>query len=349
MAMNAAHREQQLDSLAAFLKAAGDPLRLEVLQVLGQNSFGVLELCEIMAMKQSGMSHHLKVLAQAGLVERRREGNSIFYRRRLPPPQAPTERLHAALFEELDGRALDAGTGERLTGVQAQRAAQSRAFFARHADGLPRQQELIAEYDQYAEQACELLDRALASTPAGLALEIGPGDGRFLGPLAARFRRVLALDNSEAMLEQARRRVTGAGLTNVELVCGEWPQDGRRLPKADAVVLNMVLHHLPSPAGALAAAADQLTDGGVLVLSDLCRHDQRWAYDACGDFWLGFDEADLVDWAGRAGLALRESLFLAMRNGFQVQVRSFERVSANPGARDGNVRVPSIREQSGNE
>ena len=89
--------------------------------------------------------------------------------------------------------------------------------------------------------------------------------------------------------------------------------------------------------------------GGVLVLSDLCRHDQRWAYDACGDFWLGFDEADLVDWAGRAGLALRESLFLAMRNGFQVQVRSFERVSANPGARDGNVRVPSIREQSGNE
>ena len=74
--MNAAHREQQLDSLAAFLKAAGDPLRLEVLQVLGQNSFGVLELCEIMAMKQSGMSHHLKVLAQAGLVERRREGGT---------------------------------------------------------------------------------------------------------------------------------------------------------------------------------------------------------------------------------------------------------------------------------
>ncbi|MFC6329489.1 ArsR/SmtB family transcription factor, partial [Alloalcanivorax gelatiniphagus] len=146
MTTDAAPLEQPLDTLAAFLKAAGDALRLEVLQVLGQNSFGVLELCEIMAMKQSGMSHHLKVLAQAGLVEKRREGNSIFYRRRLPPPRVPTERLHGALFEELDEAALDTGTAERLAGVQAQRAAQSRAFFARHADDLSRQQELIADY-----------------------------------------------------------------------------------------------------------------------------------------------------------------------------------------------------------
>ena len=139
MSLHPAPQEQDLDSLAAFLKAAGDPLRLEVLQVLGQNSFGVLELCEIMAIKQSGMSHHLKVLAQGGLVERRREGNSIFYRRRLPPPQAPTERLHAALFEELDGRALDAGTGERLTGVQAQRAAQSRTSLQREMQLIERE------------------------------------------------------------------------------------------------------------------------------------------------------------------------------------------------------------------
>lgn len=327
MTVNTAPQEQQLDTLAAFLKAAGDPLRLEVLRVLDQNSFGVLELCEIMAMKQSGMSHHLKVLAQAGLVEKRREGNSIFYRRRLPPPQALTEKLHGALFEELDETTLDTGTAERLAGVQAQRAAQSRAFFARHADDMPRQQELIAEYDQYAEQAYELLDRALATTPAALALEIGPGDGRFLPLLAARFQQVLALDSSEAMLERAKRRVREAGLDNVTLVAGEWPQEGSRLPTVDAVVLNMVLHHLPSPASALKAAAMQLNEGGVLVVTDLCRHDQRWAVEACGDFWLGFDEADLVDWAGRAGLALRESLFLAMRNGFQVQVRSFEKIS----------------------
>lgn len=328
MSIDTAPREQQLDTLAGFLKAAGDPLRLQVLQVLGQNSFGVLELCEIMSMKQSGMSHHLKVLAQGGLVERRREGNSIFYRRRLPPAQAPTGGLHGALFEQLDETPLDDDAAERLAGVQAQRAAQSRAFFARHATDLPRQQELIADYEQYAEQACELLDRGRADRGrSGIALEVGPGDGRFLAPLAARFERVLALDNAEAMLEQARRQVNDAGLDNVELMLGEWPQDGERLPRVDAVVINMVLHHLPSPAGALAAAARRLTDDGVLVITELCRHDQRWAVDACGDFWLGFDEADLVTWAGRAGLGLRESLFLAMRNGFQVQVRSFEKRS----------------------
>lgn len=326
MTLNLAGQTRNLDTLAVFLKAASDPLRLEVLQVLGQNSFGVLELGEIMAIKQSSMSHHLKVLAQGGLVERRREGNSIFYRRRLPPAQAPTEVLHGALFEQLDDTPLDAATGRRLAGVQAQRAAQSRAFFVRHADNLARQQDLIAEYDQYAEQACELLDRAVIAWD--VALEIGPGDGRFLAPLAARFKRVLALDNAEAMLAQARRRVEEQRLANVELALGEWPQHRARLPKVDAVVLNMVLHHLPSPAAALAAAAAQLNEGGVLVVTELCRHNQRWAVEACGDFWLGFEEADLVTWTARAGLVLRESLFLAMRNGFQVQVRSFQKRDA---------------------
>jgi len=347
MSLHPAPQEQTLDILAAFLKAAGDPLRLEVLQVLGQNSFGVLELCEIMAIKQSGMSHHLKVLSQGGLVERRREGNSIFYRRRLPPADTATGPLQSALFERLDATAPDPVTRQRLAGVQAQRAARSRAFFARHADDLARHQDMIAEHDQYAEQACELLDRAAqnrsadgkSGSPARLALEIGPGDGRFLAPLAKRFDRVLALDNAEGMLARAHERVTAQKLGNVELVLGEWPEHGDLLPQVDAVVINMVLHHLPAPAAALEAAARQLNEGGALVITDLCRHNQRWAVDACGDFWLGFEEADLVSWAGRAGLVLRESLFLAMRNGFQVQVRSFQRVTVHP----------SKREQSGNE
>src|SRR5699024_7474241 len=142
-------------------------------------------------------------------------------------------------------------------------AAQSRAFFARHASDLSRQQELIADYEQYAEQACELLDRGRPNDRAtGIALEIGPGDGRILTSLATRFKRVLALDNSEAMLEQARQQVIEANLGNVELVFGEWPEDAHRLPQVDAVVFNMVLHHLPSPASALAAAAGRLKQDG---------------------------------------------------------------------------------------
>ncbi|WP_290537193.1 metalloregulator ArsR/SmtB family transcription factor [Alcanivorax sp.] len=313
------------DHLAGFLKAAGDPLRLQVLQVLGQNSFGVLELCDIMAMKQSGMSHHLKVLAQGGLVEKRREGNSIFYRRRLPQADSVEGALHEALLAELDDGHLDPGVAERLEQVQSQRAEQSRAYFARHAEQVDHQQELIADYEQYAEQALELLTRACPE--GGTALEIGPGDGQFLLELAARFDSVLGLDNAEAMLERARQSLAVAKRQNVQLILGEWPASATTLPTADAVVLNMVLHHLPAPASAISAAARQLNDGGTLLITDLCRHDQHWAHEACGDFWLGFEEADLVDWAGRAGLELQESQFLALRNGFQVQVRTFRKSS----------------------
>ena len=261
--------------------------------------------------------------SQGGLVEKRREGNSIFYRRRLPQADSVEGALHEALLAELDEGHLGPGVAERLEQVQSQRAEQSRAYFARHAEQVGGQQELIADYEQYAEQDLELLTRACPA--GGTALEIGPGDGQFLLELAARFDTVVGLDNAEAMLERARQSLAVAKRQNVQLILGEWPASATTLPTVDAVALNMVLHHLPAPASAIAAAARQLNDGGTLLITDLCRHDQHWAHEACGDFWLGFEEADLVDWAGRAGLELQESQFLALRNGFQVQVRTFKK------------------------
>ncbi|MDX1804355.1 MAG: metalloregulator ArsR/SmtB family transcription factor [Alcanivorax sp.] len=325
MTVQAAVSTHPSEQLAGFLKAAADGLRLQVLQVLGQSSFGVLELCDIMAMKQSGMSHHLKVLTRGELVEKRREGNSIFYRRRLPQADSLTGELHEALLTQLDNAELDEAVAERLEQVQNQRAAQSQAFFARHGETLAEQQELIAHYEQYAEQAAELLLRAC---PEGRsALEIGPGEGQFLALLAEHFSEVTGLDNSEAMLARTRQQLAGGKSQQVSLILGEWPAAADRLPGMDAVVLNMVLHHLPSPARALRAAAAQLNAGGTLLVTDLCRHDQDWAHEACGDVWLGFEETELVHWAGRAGLQLQESQFLALRNGFQVQVRTFEKRS----------------------
>ena len=90
------------DALAAFCKAIGDALRLDILRVLRNDSFGVLELAQIFAMRQSGMSHHLKVLANAGLVSTRREGNSIFYRRSLPAADISWHQLHAQLLDNAE-------------------------------------------------------------------------------------------------------------------------------------------------------------------------------------------------------------------------------------------------------
>lgn len=304
------------DDLAALCKAGGDPLRLNVLRVLANDSFGVLELAQIFAIGQSGMSHHLKVLAQAGLVATRREGNAIFYRRALPGGA-----LHAALLEEVDGLPLPGELQTRIAAVHRQRAAVSRDFFARMAASFQAQQDLIAGLPQYRDSLLALLD-TLRFAPTATALEIGPGDGAFLPELARRFARVTALDNSAAMLELARQRCAAAGLGNVELKLADALEDERR-EAADCVVLNMVLHHFATPAEAFRRLARLVNPGGSLLLSELCRHDQGWAREACGDLWLGFEQDDLARWADAAGLVPGESLYIGLKNGFQIQLRHF--------------------------
>ena len=312
-----ADRAPSLEPLEQLLWAAGDSLRLSVLQVLGQSSFGVLELCEICDMRQPAMSHHLKVLAEAGLVERRREGNAIWYSRRLA-----SDALHQALLDRIDEVPPDGELAGRLAQVQARRAEQSRVWFERYA-GEAGQEELIAAYEDYAALALEL---ALRSVPEGeLAIEIGPGDGAFMQALSGRFRRLIGYENAPAQLARAERQLADAKVQNATLILGEWPAAAPDEAEADLVVLNMVLHHMPAPADSLRAAARRLKPGGTLLVTELCRHEEHRAHDTCGDLWLGFEEQELLAWAKRAGLEQNEVQYLAQRNGFQVQVRTFER------------------------
>jgi ubiquinone/menaquinone biosynthesis C-methylase UbiE/DNA-binding transcriptional ArsR family regulator len=320
-------RFEPADELAALCKAGGDPLRLNILRALANDSFGVLELAQIFAIGQSGISHHLKVLAQARLVATRREGNAIFYRRALPQADAFGGRLHAALLEEADQLRLPRDCLARIAAVHAQRAAASRDFFARAADKFQAQQDLIAGLPQYRESVLALLD-ALSFPAGATAIEVGPGDGGFLPELAQRFRRVTGLDNSPAMLELARGRCARDGLDNVELLLADALVEPQ--PAADCVVLNLVLHHLAAPADALRQLARLVKAGGSLLVTELCSHDQSWARTACGDLWLGFEQDDLARWAEAAGLAGGESLYIGLRNGFQIQVRHFAKPGQTP-------------------
>ena len=139
---------EQREALAALCKASGDALRLNVLRALANDSFGVLELAQIFDIGQSGMSHHLKVLAQAELVATRREGNAIFYRRALPDSLRLGGRLHAALLEEVDDLALPPAVQARIAQVQQRRAATSQDFFLRVEEKFRPQQDLIAGLPQ---------------------------------------------------------------------------------------------------------------------------------------------------------------------------------------------------------
>ncbi len=310
------------DQLAALCKAGGDALRLNVLRALASDSFGVLELAHIFAIGQSGISHHLKVMTQAGLLATRREGNAIFYRRALPQSETLGGRLHAALLEEVDQLILPLDVQARIAAVHAQRSAASEDFFARIAGSFQARQDLIAGLPQYRDSLIALLD-ALNFAPTATALEVGPGDGSFLPELAHRFARVVAVDNSPAMLELARTRCEHAALGNVELKLADALQD--ECPTADCVVLNMVLHHLAAPGEAMKQLARLVKAGGSLLLTELCSHNQSWAREACGDLWLGFEQDDLARWADAAGLTPGESLYIGLKNGFQIQARYFSR------------------------
>jgi DNA-binding transcriptional ArsR family regulator len=313
---------QCLPSLASILKASGDPLRLEILRVLQRDTFGVTELCNLFDIRQPGMSHHLKVLNKAGLVETQREGNSIFYRRPIKQNGELNDELIHSLFEIIDQAPLSHSSVDKITLIKAQRAAQSQLFFSRHADKFKEQQELIATFEQYATPVVDLINSHDFSDKAS-AMEIGPGEGAFLSELSPRFNKVYALDNSEGMLNKARSYAENNKLTNIEFVLGESSKALKENIKVDAIVLNMVLHHIPSPADIFIDCAELLKDNGIMLISDLSHHDQSWAKENCGDLWLGFENEELSKWASNSGMSEGESLYIGLRNGFQIQVREF--------------------------
>ncbi|SOB78068.1 ArsR family transcriptional regulator [Marinobacter sp. LV10R510-11A] len=326
MTSSSAHANQisSVDVLAPIFKASGDPLRLEILRVLRRDTFGVLELSQLFDMRQSGMSHHLKVMHKAGLLEPQREGNAIFYRRPLHlDNEKPTDQTIRQIFDAVDRAPLPAHLQEKIESIRNQRADQSQAFFSRHSEQFREQQELIAAFNLYAAPVADMIRKRTRKTRWQTALEIGPGEGGFLPVLSELCEHVVALDNSRDMLAKATRTCIDARLNNIDLIEGVTDTLLARGDAFDLVVANMVLHHVPSPADIFLDAAALMNNGGCLVVSDLCSHDQNWAKENCGDLWLGFEPEELTAWAAAAGLKAGEQLFIGLRNGFQIQVREF--------------------------
>ena len=154
-------------------------------------------------------------------------------------------------------------------------------------------------------------------------MEIGPGEGAFLSELSPRFDKVFALDNSEGMLNKARSYAKDNKLSNIEFGLGQSRNAVEANIQVDAIVLNMVLHHIPSPADIFTDCAELLNENGVMLISDLSHHDQNWVKENCGDLWLGFENEELSKWASNSGMSEGESLYIGLRNGFQIQVREF--------------------------
>ena len=308
-----------IEQLSHYCKATADSQRLQILRALSKESFGVLELCQVLEVGQSALSHHLKILANASLVETRREGTSIFYRRALIHAEDPLKLLRQALFESIDSTELPMEHAARIREVYDCRHGKAKSFFRKNADRFQENQNLIAEYNHYSQCIDDVLDNESIS-PNATAIEIGPGDSDLILTLAKRFHSITAIDNTVEMLEKTRRKTATAEIDNVNFLVGELRDHGE---DCELLVLNMVLHHLASPINFFFEAKQHLKAGGCLLIADLCAHDQDWTRDNCGDLWLGFDADELDGWASAAGFTKGQSLYLGLKNGFQVQVRTY--------------------------
>lgn len=314
-----------IELLTALHKALADHLRLQILRLLKNESFGVLELCRILDIRQSALSHHLKILATSHLVSTRREGNSIFYRRALLLDDDVHCDIKRAVFENLDSLEVPSAQRRKIKQIQLERAQLSLNFFNKNANKFREKQGLIVEHADYASSLHDLIT-GLAMSNKAAVMEVGPGEGQLLTELAQRFENLTALDNSKDMLEKSRSAITECGRSGVDFILGDTAVARTQKLSSDLIIFDMVLHHISSPAKTFKDIASLLNADGYLLIVELCSHDQDWVRESCGDLWLGFEEDDLDLWADEAGLEKQQSSYLGLRNGFQIQMRTFRKL-----------------------
>lgn len=290
-------------SLVTLLKAAAEPTRLRILLLLSQGEFSVKDLTWILGQSQPRISRHLKLLAEAGLIERVREGSWAYFHLADGSPAGQIGRqLLASVGGRADGR--DAMRAEALK-KEREEAAQ-RFFMARAAewDGIRslHVEEALVEAAMLA---------ALGPGPFELLVDLGTGTGRMLELFNGRYARGLGIDASHAMLSYARAKLDRAGLSHAQVrqgdICNLNIDDGA----ASAVVMHQVLHFLSQPQRAIEEAARILAPGGRLLLVDFAPHDNELLRDEFAHVRLGFAKPEMSAWMEGAGLDLRLAQDLA--------------------------------------
>jgi len=283
----------QPEALLGRMESLSDATRLRLLRLLERHELGVAELCEVLQLPQSTVSRHLKVLADAGWVRSRPQGTTNLYRMEIGEADPAARRLWTLTREQTDDWATVAQDQLRLTRRLAERQP-SQNFFAGAAGRWDRLREEL--YGKTFTQ-----EAFLGLLPADwIVADLGCGTGQVAAALAPHVRRVLAVDQSAAMLKAARRRT--AGLDNVELKQGSLEALPLGAGACDGALLLLALTYVEDPAAVLSEAARVLRPGGRLVVADLLRHDREEFRREMGQLRLGFDVQEMEARLGTAGL-----------------------------------------------
>ena len=282
----------------AALRAAGEATRLRILALLASAELNVKDLTQILGQSQPRISRHLKLMAEAGLITRFREGSWVFFRL---ADSAAEGALARAIVASLDPADLTiARDRARAEAVQKARAEAAQLYFKAHAAEWDKIRTLhVAEKDVEA-----AMDEALGQGPIDLLVDLGTGTGRILEVFGRRAGKALGFDLNHDMLAYARTKLERAGLTQAQVRHGDLYNVPLQDGAADAVVLHQVLHFLDDPAAAVAEAARVLAPGGRLLVVDFAPHELEFLREQSAHRRLGFSRDQLGRMLQGAGLSL---------------------------------------------
>jgi ubiquinone/menaquinone biosynthesis C-methylase UbiE len=308
--------------LADRIQALADPTRLRVVALLRLMELSVGELAQVLGQSQPRVSRHLKILADAGVLERRKEGSWVFL------TLGEGERV-TPMFDLIDTWAdpatqrLFAADAARTVTIRAERAEAANRYFAGHAEVWDQIRSLhVAESE--VEQA---IDQALGRRPIGRLVDVGTGTGRMIELFAPRASHSIGIDRSSEMLRLARVKLEAAGI-QPSLRQG----DMYALPlgdhSADCVIIHQVLHYAHSPATAIAEAARVLAPEGTLLVVDFAAHEREELRATDAHIRLGFQDEIMAGWFAAAGLEVDQvrhlkggELTVTLWHGVKVPVR----------------------------
>lgn len=291
--------------LEPLLKALADTTRLRIMRLLAHMELAVGELAQVLGQSQPRVSRHIRILCDAGLAERRKEGSWVFLRAAIAEGSAPPLGDAAARLlavSENDDAAFAARCAEdrrHLAAIRAGRQASAEAYFARYAEEWDTLRSLHSP-DLPVEQA---LAAMLGSGRLGALLDVGTGTGRMAELFADRADHVTALDKSPEMLRVARARLDKLPSGSVELLQGDFTA----LPLADArfetVLFHQVLHYAQEPELVLAEAARVTREGGRVAIVDFAAHDREELRERHAHARLGFTDEQMIGFLADAGFA----------------------------------------------
>ncbi|WP_420411515.1 ArsR/SmtB family transcription factor [Roseibium sp.] len=289
-----------VDDTLAALRAVGEATRIRLIALLSQSELTVKDATAILGQSQPRISRHLKLLAEADLIQRFPEGSWVYYRLSDGPEGALARDIVARISKEDPVLAADQ---ERFQAIRKAKAEEAAAFFAARALNWDRERSLhVHEADVEAAMRASLGD-----TPFQSFLDLGTGTGRLLEVFADQYVTALGVDASHDMLAVARANLSKAGLNHAQVRHGDVYALNVPPKSFDVVAIHQVLHYLDDPARALAEAARALRPGGRLLIVDFAPHELEFLRDQHAHRRLGFTSDQMERWLDALNLDLEKT------------------------------------------